>query len=188
MRIYFVLFFILSSCCNSSSRGCSCNPEKPFVNNEAISWISPLYDQNTILINQDSIEVVLHKKYIDEDEYLGGDECGSVFKSYGSHNEIVTNSDTFPLFYVKALKNDLSFYSTYYLGVYNVEFKLFNNHNKSIKTQIIDSLINNQIKKTIFIENNSSKYDSVAFQKLYFAKGIGIISFTDSLGKTWKMK
>ena len=196
-NILFIFLLLVSenSCCNFSSKPCNCYFPQPVIDESAKQWISPFNSEKLIFNNKSfpSNELIIYRKYSEQLEEVGGDECVATYPSFVTNFELDTISHKL-LLQIKALSSNVSFSSV--ISKYNG-----NNIGQFFSTKQdsfyctdafhcleTDTLLNgSKTKKLTFIKINKHNPISI-FNDLSFLKGIGIIEFTDTFGIKWALK
>lgn len=189
---------VIYSCCLVTYLECNCTPPEPFVNEEAISWISP-YTSGTYLMENIESNIItqqtLEREYEEGEECIGGDECCSLFTAHIANFRIIDDSTTSQnLIYTKAVQDYVTFSvkvsSSMYpvlLGVYDIRTKTLTSILLGSELQLSDTIIGGNQQPQIKLTQTLTHPD-IAFKTMTFVKDLGVTSYVDNASRLWLKK
>lgn len=194
MKELFFLFALLlfSGCCALTSADCFCDPPSPELSQEALDWITPFNDVEFFVYEDDfGILDTLQTERVQAEEWVGGDECGSL----GDVERAVLMSNNNRLISIEATRKDnVGFndpdenesYLTGYLKVNEDELIVFN---EQASGAVIDNFDWNGMLTTVIevICEDNLECNNLIMRSFTISREFGLIKFTDSNGKNWKL-
>jgi hypothetical protein len=199
-RIFYLITIATAvfSCCLISSQDCNCDPPEPFVNENAISWISPFSSGNYLMQNIENnviTQQTLERDYEESKECLGGDECCTSFVVHIAGFAVIGASLTSQnLIYTKAVQDYVFFYvgddntvPKVQLGRYDVKTNTLTPMLLGTELQLSDTIIGGSRKSRIqFIHKEN--HPKILFKTLTLVKDIGVTDYVDNANRSWLKK
>lgn len=191
--LFSLIIFIITSCCYVTSQDCGCDPPEPFINEEVKNYIFP-YHSNQLIFVSESIPVreqLIHRKFDEGSYFIGGDECGSDFKSFIVQYLTVPSEKS--ILNLEAVAEFIEFrtdrYGENFLFFHpNQNIPTMIIENEDYKIQITDS-IHGRVSLHVFkVKAKKADIERLQFQEFEFIESIGLIAYTDKEGEKWKLK
>jgi len=184
----------LTSCCLFTSRDCGCKTSEPYIIESTKEWIAPFESEELTFVISDTTmnSKKITRKYQTGTECIGGDECCTSYPTYITSFSFGNNSST--LLYTRALKNTVEFSSRssgfsadIFIATLDVNSGKFSKSDE-INLSESDTIVSGKESKIVVFQRIDPSKMTFLFNRIEFVKGIGIISFTDTLGQVWTRK
>lgn len=190
--IFIIVSIFLTSCCLVTPGECDCESPKPFLNESTKDWVSPFQSQDWKFTTSDSFpkEQIIFRQYSQGLECIGGDECCINYPVHVTKYLFDTYEKKDVLLSTKAIKNVVEFTSNYayssgtQIATYDVNTGKFSKSN-AIDLVESDTVIGGLSYHKVTFQKIDTTKIRISFNNIEFVKGIGILSFTDTLGQVW---